>query len=150
MEAIKQDGNALWYASERMQDDETIVLEAMKDSVFCGSYASKRLKTAYSFIAQGIMGCDRESEYFEIHDMKEFINSVLKPMFPTLQVVKVASTMGSHPVLFTENHTENQGKDAANLCVHLFKTYSVERIWLLSQVCRSIPATIVKSINALW
>ncbi len=43
MEAVKKNGYALEYASERLKDDDLIVLEAVKNDGYALEYASERL-----------------------------------------------------------------------------------------------------------
>lgn len=44
LEAIKQDGLALHYASDKMRDDKKIVLKAVKQDGYALRFASERLR----------------------------------------------------------------------------------------------------------
>ena len=44
LEAMKQDGNALMYASKKLKADKDVVLEAVKQTWLALRYASEELK----------------------------------------------------------------------------------------------------------
>ena len=50
LEAVKQDGWALEYASIRLKDDEAVVLQALKQNVFSLRFASERLRNNKIFV----------------------------------------------------------------------------------------------------
>ena len=59
LEAVKQNGNALKYASEDLRNDIDIVLEAVKENGVALVYASNNLKNNREIVLEAVKECGR-------------------------------------------------------------------------------------------
>jgi hypothetical protein len=144
LEAVKQNGYALQHASKRLQDDEATVLAAMETTFHAFFYASERLKNNVQFVAQGIQ-CYSGNIDMGMYRTREFVFTVLWPIFPILQVVDMAADNCTGQMSFVAN----QGRDAAVKCAEWIKSYHVEKIWLLGQASNHLFTELVVRIDAL-
>lgn len=96
LKAIRNRGEALFYASDRLKDDYDIVLEAIKQNAFSFQYISKRLKRDESLIREALMPNNGESAvlfFLNSDDMsdKNFLVKLIKfkaSVFKFLKIVR--------------------------------------------------------------
>jgi hypothetical protein len=59
LEAVKQNGQALYYVDESLKKDKSIVLEAVKRDGFAFEYADESLKKDKSFVLRWLNKIDK-------------------------------------------------------------------------------------------
>ncbi len=59
MEAVKQDGGALEFASDNLKDDKDILMQALEKVGWVACYASDRLKDDKDVILKAVKKMDR-------------------------------------------------------------------------------------------
>ena len=69
MEAVKADGQALYYASKELRDDDEVVLQAVKKKGLIYKYASKRLRTVKEIAMEAIKQDKRAKEYISNEEL---------------------------------------------------------------------------------
>ena len=80
LEAVKQNGLALKYASEELRNDRTIVLEALKQYVFALEYASEELRNDREFVLEAVKQYAYALEYAsaDLRNDREFVLEAVK------------------------------------------------------------------------
>ena len=80
LEAVKQDGDSLYYASTRLQDNGQIVLEAVKKNGLSLYFASYRLKDNEQIVLEAVKQ-DGDSLYHaskRLQDNEQFVLEAVK------------------------------------------------------------------------
>ena len=81
MASVKDCGQTLYYASEKLRDDEEVVLEAVKQKGLILKYASKRLRANKEIVMAAIIQDKRAKEYISSEELKQDadIQAILNP-----------------------------------------------------------------------
>ena len=70
LEAVRIDGNALQYASDKLKNDREVVLEAVKEKVFALQFASDELKNDKEFVLEALKSNPYALEYVSLDFFK--------------------------------------------------------------------------------
>jgi predicted secreted acid phosphatase len=103
LERVKQDGNALYYASKRLQDNEKIVLEAVKQYGYALYWASKRLQDNEKIVLEAVKQ-DGETLY---HASERLQNQIKTSGLDSLKETKLpgAITLDDWNIVFQDETT---------------------------------------------
>ena len=71
LDAVKIDGQELYYASKQLRDDYDVVLEAVKNKGLILKYASKRLRANRDIAVAAVASDKRALEYISDDALKE-------------------------------------------------------------------------------
>ena len=71
LDAVKIDGQELYYASEQLRDDYDVVLEAVRNKGLIFKYASKRLRANKEIALEAVKSDKRAISYISDEKLKE-------------------------------------------------------------------------------
>lgn len=73
LDAVKINGQELYYASEKLRDDDDVVMAAVTNKGLILKYASKRLRANKDIVKVAVLNDKRALEYISDDDVKQEI-----------------------------------------------------------------------------